>query len=126
MAESRVSFTSILSVRRKRGRPRLPSWDEILPSWDEILGLTPETAAWLDAQTWLHRLQTRNRGGRPADHDLNQKLLEGANDARRRGISLRDFCKIWFANKFGREPTPDEVKVVERRFGRARNRKSPK
>jgi hypothetical protein len=109
--------------RRKRGRPRLASWDEIV---GELLNV--EDAARADAMGWVHRWATRDRGGRPEDRDLNQKLLEGANEARRHGISLRAFCKSWFANEYGREPTLEDVKVVERRINRqrARNKKSLK
>jgi hypothetical protein len=85
------------------------------------LRLTPEEAAREDARWWLHRLQTRNRGGRPEDPD-NQKLLEGADAARRRGETKWDFYKRELREKRKREPTPDDVKVVARRLERKRKK----
>ena len=57
----RKTFMSIVEegLRRKRGRPRLPSWDDILP-WSKIMH--PEDLARAEADMWLHRLQTRNKG----------------------------------------------------------------
>jgi hypothetical protein len=126
MTGSRVSFASILSLRRKRGRPRLPSWDEILPSWAEIVRLTPEQAARGDAAMWLHRLQTRNKGGRPPERDYNQLLFEIADHADRHGIPRRTFVRklLRDANPF--EPASEDwVLVLVRRINRLRAKSRP-
>ena len=120
MAGSRVSFTSILSLRRKRGRPRLPSWADILP-WSDIVRLTPEQVAWLDADMWLHRLQTRNKGGRPPERDYNQFLLEIADHADRHGIPRRTFVReVLRAANPSEDVSEDLVLVLVRRIRRER------
>jgi predicted DNA-binding transcriptional regulator AlpA len=124
MAKSRVSFASILSLRRKRGRPRLPSWDGILPSWDEILRLTPEEAARLDGEEWLHRLQTRNKGGRPPKRDYNQLLLEIADFADRHGIPRRTFLRDLIRATNG-DVSEDLVLILVRRINWLWRRHAP-
>ena len=118
MTKPHVSFMSILSIRRKRGRPRLPSWDDILP-WSDIVRLTPKAAAWLDAQMWLHRLQTRNKGGRPPERDYNQFLLEIADHADRHGIPRRTFVRDLIRATNG-DVSEDLVLVLVRRIRRER------
>jgi hypothetical protein len=109
---------SIIELPRKRGRPRLPSWDEILP-WDKIV--TPEEAARGDAEMWLHRLQTRNKGGRPPQRDYDQFLLEIADHADRHGIPRRTFVRdfIRAANPV-EDVSEDWVLVIVRRINRLR------
>ena len=92
--------------RKKRGRPQRVVSSEIARE------LTAEDVALYEA--------TRNRGGRPADPD-NQSLLEIANDAQRRGISLRAGVKE-FIEKHGRDATQDEVARCERQINRLRRR----
>jgi hypothetical protein len=93
--------------RKKRGRPRCVPWDEILP-WSKIVPDYPAGA-----------MVVRTKGGRPADWDLNQALLEVANDAKRRGISLRAGVKE-FLRKHGHPAEPDDVRRCERQINRLR------
>jgi hypothetical protein len=92
--------------RKKRGRPQRVVSVEI------VREITAEDLAWLKAM--------RNRGGRPADRALNQSLLEVANDARCRGISLRAGVKEFIERELGRAASPEEVSRVERRINRVR------
>jgi hypothetical protein len=114
-------------MRKKRGRPSgLPfrfrwatSKDDKPTAEDEavVCELTAEDIALWEA--------TRNRGGRPADHALNQALVEVANDARRCGISLRASVKRFLKHKLDRGASPDEVSRYERRLNRQLRRLRP-
>ena len=118
MAKSRVSFMSILSLPRKRGRPRLPSWDDILP-WSKIMH--PEDLARSEAEMWLYRLQTRNKGGRPPQRDYDKFLLEIADHADRQGIPRRTFVReVLRAANPSEDVSEDLVLVLVRRIRRER------
>ena len=115
---ARKTFMSIVEegLRRKRGRPRLPSWDDILP-WSDIMH--PEDLARSEADMWLHRLQTRNKGGRPPKQDFNQLLLEIADFADRHGIPRRTFLRDLIRATNG-DVSEDWVLVLVRRIDRQR------
>ena len=114
----RKTFMSIVKegLRRKRGRPRLPSWDDILP-WSKIMH--PEDLARSEAEMWLYRLQTRNKGGRPPQRDLDQLLLEIADFADRHGIPRRTFVRDLIRATNG-DVSEDLVLVLVRRIRRER------
>ena len=110
-------FTDLLSpdfYKRRPGRPRLPSWDDILP-WSEILGPDDLAAAEAKAAMWRWR---RRREGRPPNRERNQALLEGYRVAKSHGMTMRAFAKQWFRECYGCEATPDEVRTVERQIAR--------
>jgi hypothetical protein len=92
--------------KRRPGRPRLPSWDEILPSWDDIYG----------ADAWRGPLP--QRGGRPLQQERNQSLLEGYRAAKSQGVTKRAFVKQWYRKRHEREATPDDVPTLERQLTR--------
>ena len=112
----RKTFMSIIEGPRKRGRPRLPSWDDILP-WSKIMH--PEDLARSEAEMWLYRLQTRNKGGRPPKQDFNQLLLEIADFADRHGIPRRTFLRDLIRATNG-DVSEDWVLVLVRRIDRQR------
>jgi hypothetical protein len=101
-----------MTERKKRGRPRLPSWDEIV---GELL--TPEDAARADAMKWLWVTQNR-RGGRPPDRAVNQWLSEVVKDADRRGRKLRPYLKEALERKLNRTVELGEVARCERQIDR--------
>jgi hypothetical protein len=96
--------------KRRPGRPRVPSWGEIWikgkpPTWDDIYG----------ADAWRGPLP--QRGGRPPDQKHNQSLLEGYH-AKPQGMTTRAFAKKWYCERYGRDPTPENVGTVERQIAR--------
>jgi hypothetical protein len=106
-------FEDILQLAtKKRGRPRVVSWDEILPEL-----LNAEDAARADAMGALHRWQTRNRGGRPVkDRARDLALLSIPAEARRAGTSQRDIMRKRFSDD------PDEVLKIERRANKLKKK----
>lgn len=98
--------------KRRPGRPRLPSWDDLWlfqkhrpPSWDDIYG----------ADAWRGPLPGRT--GRPPQHERNQSLLDGYA-TKPKGMTMRAFAKKWFRQRRGRDPTLDDVRTVERQLAR--------
>jgi hypothetical protein len=70
---------------------------------------------------WLHRLQTRNKGGRPPERDYNQFLLEIADHADRQGIPRRTFVReVLRAANPSEDVSEDLVLVLVRRIRRER------
>jgi hypothetical protein len=61
--------------------------------------------------------QWERRGGRPADRDLNQELVEGWIEARGR-MSKQAFVRKWFKGKHGRDAELEDVARYERRLNR--------
>jgi len=103
-------FTDLLDpnfFKRGPGKPRLPSWDDILPSWESIYG----------ADAW-YGPGPPQRGGRPAKQARNQSLLEGWAVAKRQGTAKRAFVRKWIRQWHGRKATLDEVRTVERQIDR--------
>jgi hypothetical protein len=110
-------FTDLLSpdfYKRGPGRPRLPSWDEIMP-WETILG--SDACREAEARAFWVRWQRRHHGRR-ADQERNRSLLEGYRAAKSQGVTMRAFVKKWFHEQHGREATPDDVSTVERQIDR--------
>jgi hypothetical protein len=68
---------------------------------------------------WLHRLQTRNKGGRPPKRDLDQLLLEIADFADRHGIPRRTFVRDLIRATNG-DVSEELVLVLVRRIRRQR------
>ena len=99
----------LLKVRKKRGRPAHDVRVE------RVRELTDKDIATLDA--------TRERGGRPADDELNRLLLEGVAEALLQGRTQRDFVRGWI-KRSGGDPPPDEVRKIELRINRARRKNS--
>jgi hypothetical protein len=103
-----------MTERKRRGRPPIPiNWEEV-----EVRELTAEDIAQWEA--------TRNRGGRPANRDLNQWLLEVVNDAKRRGISRRTCLIESLERKHGHAPKMKDVFRCERQIGRLLGPAAPK
>jgi hypothetical protein len=70
---------------------------------------------------WLHRLQTRNRGGRPPQRDYDKFLLEIADHADRQGIPRRTFVRDFIrAANPSEDVSEDRVLVIVRRINRLR------
>jgi hypothetical protein len=97
---------------KRRGRPRLPSWDDLWLfqkhrplSWDDLYG----------ADAWRGPLP--QRGGRPPDQERNQSLLEG-HAAKPKGMTTRAFVGEWFRQWYRREATIGDVQTVERQLAR--------
>jgi hypothetical protein len=88
---------------RKRGRPRREVSGEILRE------LTPEDIRVL--------VETRDRGGRPANRALNDTLLQRWADAKRRGESKREFIREFYLLA-GTVLTPDELCDEEHHLNR--------
>jgi hypothetical protein len=61
---------------------------------------------------------TRNRGGRPANRDLDQELAEGWIDAKGLGMKKQAFVKKWFKGKYGRAAKQKDVWRYVRRLDR--------
>jgi hypothetical protein len=81
----------------------------------------PEDLARADAAMWLHRLQTRNKGGRPPQRDYNQFLLEIADHADRHGIPRRTFVReVLRAANPSEDVSEELVLVLVRRIRRER------
>jgi hypothetical protein len=98
------------SPRRKRGRPRVVDWSEIV---GDIYDPAIPPGAWLRSA----------QGGRPADHAHDQWLLEIVNNAQRRGKRMLRTClKEALEHKLGRAPEPEEVSSCERQIGRLRSK----
>lgn len=104
------SFSDILKPeKRGRGRPRLPSWDEILP-WSDIIG--SEAVTYVDAQSAMWRWQPQHQG-RPPNNAANQELLEGWRAEKSQGMkNKRAFLKKCFLKRYGREAKVDDDKDV--------------
>jgi hypothetical protein len=109
-------FTDLLSAdffKRRPGRPRLPSWDDLWlfqmdrpPSWDDIYG----------ADAWRGPLP--QRGGKPPGRERNQSLIEGYRAAESQAMTMRAFAKQWYRERHGRDATLDDVLTVERQIAR--------
>jgi hypothetical protein len=81
----------------------------------------PEDLARAEADMWLHRLQTRNKGGRPPKRDLDQLLSELADFADRHGIPRRTFLRdLIRATNPKEDVSEDLVLVLVRRIRRER------
>jgi hypothetical protein len=81
----------------------------------------PEDLARSEAEMWLHRLQTRNKGGRPPKRDYNQLLLEIADHADRHGIPRRTYVRDFIrAANPSEDVSEDLVLVLVRRIRRLR------
>jgi hypothetical protein len=103
------SFSDILKPKKRgRGRPRLPSWDEILP-WSDIIG--SEAVTYVDAQSAMWRWQ-RQHQGRPPNNAANQELLEDWRAAESQGMNKQAFLKKRFRKCYGREAKLDDDKDV--------------
>jgi len=79
----------------------------------------PEDLVRAEADMWLHRLQTRNKGGRPPERDYNQFLLEIADHADRHGIPRRTFLRDLIRATKG-DVSEELVLVLVRRIRRER------
>jgi hypothetical protein len=81
----------------------------------------PEDLARSEADMWLNRLQTRNKGGRPPERDYNQFLLEVADRADCHGIPRRTFVRdVIRAINPDEDVSEDRVLVLVRRINRLR------
>lgn len=108
------TFSSLLSLPKKRGRPRLPSWDDILP-WPQIL--SADELAHCDALSFWWRWE--RRGGRPPDQARNQSLREAICDGRRQGMTMRASARKYYKQKHnGRDPTHEQLVTIERQMAR--------
>lgn len=107
------TFSEILSSAKKRGRPPILSWDNIIP-WSDIF--SAEQLAYCEAI----RVRGRNRGGRPPNRTRNRLLFEGYREAIRQGQTLRSSARTFFKQERGRDATPDDLRVVERQIARLR------
>jgi hypothetical protein len=131
--DEKIDWTEVLendrrrieNARKKRGRPPLSIEHKMVRVLNQ--GLT-KISALLDVMLEdPHRIEAwlqNQKGGRPADRALNRSLVEGAVDARRRGIKLRDFVKEFIKCKLDGAATPEEVSRYERQINRLLGSKS--